>query len=122
MTATVRGIGAVVRNLQALNKDIESAARKASVRAAFEIESEAVSRVPVDTGRLKGSIGTNQAGDIIEVGAGVREGSEIEYAHFVEFGTSNPNYPAQPYLQPAVEAVRAKYPDMVIEDVRAEMR
>ncbi len=120
MTADVRGVGVVVRNLQSLNEDIEAAARKAAMRAAFEIESEAVSRVPVDTGRLKGSIGTNEAGNIIEVGAGVREGSEIEYAHFVEFGTRN--MAAQPYLQPAVEAVRAKYPDMVIEDVRAEMR
>lgn len=120
MTATVRGIAVVIRNLLSLNEDIESAARKASVRAALEIEREAVLRVPVDTSRLKGSIGTNQAGNIIEVGAGVREGSEIEYAHFVEFGTRN--MAAQPYLQPAVETVRAKYPDMIIEDVRSEMR
>lgn len=120
MTTTVRGISTVVRNLEKLSKDIEAGTRKANMRAALEIEREAVSRVPVDTGRLKGSIGTQEVGNIIEVGSGVREGSEVEYAHFVEFGTRN--MAAQPYLQPAVEAVRAKHPDMIIEDVRSEIR
>jgi len=120
MTATIRGISAVVRNLETLKKDIEEGTRKAAMRAAFEIEGEAVSRVPVNTGRLKASIGTNEAGNIIEVGSGVRGGSEVEYAHFVEFGTRN--MAAQPYLQPAVETIRSKYPNMVIDDVKAEMR
>ena len=115
----VRGIGTVVRNIQALDGQIKAGARKARMRAALEIEREAVAEVPVDSGRLKGSIGTQEVGDITEVGSGVKAGSEVKYAHFVEFGTSK--QAAHPYLQPAVEIVRAKYPDMVIEDVKAEI-
>lgn len=120
MTAIVRGISAVVRNIGALDKQIKAGARKAQMRAALEIEREAVAEVPVDTGRLKGSISTQEVGNIVEVGSGVKAGSEVEYAHKVEFGTQH--QAAHPYLQPAVETVRAKYPDMIIEDVRAEIR
>lgn len=119
MTATIRGIGAVVRNLEKAQKQIEDGVRKAAMRTAFEIEAEAVSRVPVDSGRLKGSISTQEVGDVIEVGSGVKAGSEVEYAHFVEFGTSR--QAAQPYLQPAVEIAKQKYPNMIIEDVKAEI-
>ena len=120
MADMVRGIGAVVRNLEKMSKDIEAGARKARLRAALEIEREAVAEVPVDSGRLKGSIMTQEVGDVLEVGSGVKAGSEVEYAHYVEFGTSKQR--AHPYLQPAVEIVRQKYPDMVIEDVKAEIK
>ena len=116
----VRGIGVVVRNLERLDKQINDGARKSRMRAAFEIEREAVAEVPVDSGRLKGSIQTQEVGDIIEVGSGVKAGTELEYAHYVEYGTSK--QAAHPYLQPAVEIVRGKYPEMVIEDVKAEVR
>jgi len=120
MTVTVRGISAVVHNIEQLSKDIEAGVRKAQLRAAFEIEQEAVANVPVDTGRLKGSISTQEVGDTIEVGSGVKAGSEVEYAHYVEFGTQH--QAAHPFLQPAVETVKAKYPQMIIEDVRSEVQ
>ena len=120
MTDTIRGIGAVVRNIQALDKQIKDGARKATRRAAFEIEREAVAAVPVDSGRLKGSIGTQELGGVVEIGSGVKAGSEVEYAHYVEFGTSV--QAAHPYLQPAVEIVRQKYPGMIIEDVQMGIR
>ena len=120
MADTIRGISAVVQNLEKLDKQIVAGARKARMRAALEIEREAVAEVPVDSGRLKGSIMTQEVGDIIEVGSGVKAGSEVEYAHYVEFGTSK--QAAHPFLQPAVEIVKQKYPDMVIEDVQMEMK
>ena len=121
MTATVRGIQAVVRNLEKMDTQINAGARKAQMRAALEIEREAVAEVPVDTGRLKGSIMTQKISDsLIEVGSGVKAGSEVEYAHKVEFG--GPHQAAHPYLQPAVEIVKQRYPNMIIDDVKAEMR
>lgn len=120
MADMVRGIGAVVRNLERLDKQITDGARKAVKRAAFEIEREAVAEVPVDSGRLKGSIQTQDVGDVTEIGSGVKAGTELEYAHYVEYGTSK--QAAHPYLQPAVEIVRQKYPNMVIDDVKAEVR
>jgi len=120
MADMVRGISTVVRNLERMSKDIETGARKARLRAAMEIEREAVAEVPVDTGRLKGSISTREVGDIMQVGSGVKAGSEVEYAHKVEFG--GPHQAAHPFLTPAVELIRAKYPDMIISDVEAEIK
>ncbi|RLD18800.1 MAG: hypothetical protein DRI69_09645 [Bacteroidetes bacterium] len=119
MTVTVRGISAVIRNIAKLNTQIEEGARKAQMRAALEVEREAVALVPVDTGRLKGSIDVQEVGDVLEVGSGVKAGSNVSYAHFVEFGTNK--QAAQPYLQPAVEIVRHKYPDMIVNDVQTEI-
>jgi len=56
----------------------------------------------------------------MQVGSGVKAGSEVEYAHKVEFG--GPHQAAHPFLTPAVELVRAKYPDMIISDVEAEIK
>ena len=120
MTATVRGISAVVRNLEKLDKQLNDGVRKARLRAALEVEREAVAEVPVISGRLKGSIMTQEVDNIIEVGSGVEAGSEVEYAHKVEFG--DPHRAAHPFLQPAVEIVKQRYPDMVIEDAKMEMK
>lgn len=124
MTATVRGISTVVRNLDELGKDIVAGARKARLRTGGEVEREYVQNIEdmdiVDTGRYKDSAGWAEVGDIVEAGSGVKEGSEVEYAPHLEFGTSK--MPARPALQVAVETVRAKYPDMIIEDVKKEIR
>ena len=121
MSGTIRGISTVVRNLERLDKQIKDGARKARLRAAMEVEREAVAEVPVDSGRLKGSIMTQEVNDeLVEVGSGVKAGTEVEYAHYVEYGTSK--MAAHPYLQPAVEKVRQKYPKMIIEDVQTEIK
>ena len=124
MADMVRGISAIVRNLEALGKDIEVGARKARLRTGGELEREYVSQIEemdiVDTGRYKESVGWTEVGDIVEAGSGVKEGSEIEYAHHLEFGTSK--MAARPALQAAVEIVSQKYPDMIIEDVKAEIK
>ena len=49
---------------------------------------------PVDTGRLRNSISHTQSGDTEYIG------TNVEYAPYVEFGTSKQK--AQPYLKPAV--------------------
>lgn len=120
MTVIIRGIGAVIKNLEKLNDQLEKGTRKAQMRAALEIEREAVNIVPVDSSRLKNSIDVQTVGDILEVGSGVKPGTGVEYAHYVEFGTVH--QAAQPYLRPAVEIVRGRYPDIVISDVTKEIK
>ena len=124
MADMVRGIGAVVRNIQAMDKKIRAGARKARMRAGGEIEREYVKNIDdmniVRTGRYKDSAGWLEVDDVVEVGSGVKVGSEVEYAHHLEFGTSK--MAARPALQMAVETVKGKYPDMVIEDVTTEAR
>ncbi len=64
------------------------------------IRNDALDLVPVDTGRLKGSI------SIVERdGVGVL--ANTNYAVFIEFGTDR--MPAQPYLNPALEMNRKGY-------------
>lgn len=66
----------------------------AELKRAAEAGAEAARRrAPVDTGKLRDSIQAN----------GARFGSDVDYALYVEFGTTDT--PAQPYLRPAIDDV-----------------
>lgn len=75
--------------------------RKGALRLAIEIQNRARQLCPVDTGRLRNSIhfeeGQDAEGYYIDVG------TNVEYAAFVEYGTSKMR--AQPYLRPAFAEV-----------------
>lgn len=56
--------------------------------------------VPVDTGATRTSIAEYfEKGNAI---ASVEVGPSTDYAPYIEFGTSNPNYPIQPFVVPSV--------------------
>lgn len=59
------------------------------------VERAAKSKCPVDTGRLRNSLTYRKEGDAVTVG------SNVEYAPYVELGTSKMK--AQPYLLPAMQ-------------------
>lgn len=83
-------------------KNFEAAIEK----LADEVVTEAKQLAPVRTGDLRDSIDKDQTGPYEwEVFAGV------DYAHFVEFGARNT--PAHPFLVPAVDAARERFPDLV---------
>jgi HK97 gp10 family phage protein len=100
--------------LDKIAKGLKKNRRKILEAFAFEVEREAKINAPVLTGTLRTSIHTvteggstatskegqedlpAPRGDIVAV-----VGSGVEYAAFVELGTSN--MAAQPYLGPAVE-------------------
>lgn len=70
-------------------------------RAAFEVEREAKHRCPVDTGRLRASLGAAPVRrKTWKVAAGT------DYAAHVEYGTKHAG--GQPYLRPAVQEVRQR--------------
>ena len=94
-----------------------------------EILAEAMSNVPVDTGALKNSgyletnrdtqrnaaiaeaMGKNPFAIVADAGSELEPGQArvafaVEYAAHVEFGTENS--PAQPFLIPATEAIKAE--------------
>ena len=84
---------------KALPEQIEQALTAIGLTA----ESYAKRDCPVDTGRLRNSI-TNA----VEVGErSVYIGSNVEYAAFVELGTSRMK--ARPYLKPAATEHTAEY-------------
>ena len=115
MSATVRGADKVSANMAKAAIAIEAAVGDAVRAAAMLVEREAKINVPVDTGRLRSSIASEEKTPLrFEVG------TNVEYAVSVEFGTSKTA--AQPYLEPAVESARSQYPDLIKEGVRTEIR
>jgi len=72
---------------------------RAAALLALKLRNEAVRRCPVDTGRLRQSIGLQKVGD-----GHYRVGTNVVYAPYVEFGTRR--MAAQPFMRPALEAVR----------------
>lgn len=69
-------------------------------RRAIRVQNVATRLCPVDTGRLRASIdhhlGMDAQGPYVDIG------SNVEYAAYVELGTSTQR--AQPYLRPALAA------------------
>ena len=65
-------------------------------QATILVLSDAVLNCAVDTGRLRNSIDMVTEPDIGIVF------TNVDYAPHVEMGTENKNYPAQPFLRPAL--------------------
>ena len=94
------------------NRDlIESASNEAIARAleAVGLQAEGYAKMlcPVDTGNLRNSI-------THEVDSGehaVQVGTNVEYAAYVEYGTSKTT--AQPYLEPAITNNADQYEEMI---------
>lgn len=84
--------------------------------AAEFIKDRAQQLVPVDTGRLRDSIRVNEIGPRSYT---VGPGDEVEYADYVEFGTSR--MAAQPYMRPAAEMARREFPRRVARQIQSEM-
>ena len=92
---------------KALRKNEQEAKRKMRLAAQAggkEIEADASNKVPVLTGNLKRSIHTEVEDEGDNVNALI--GTDVEYAPFVEYGTSKMN--AQPYLRPAFDAKKTR--------------
>lgn len=113
----IRGVKQVTGNLDkaadAINKGVGDSVRK----AAMEVERRAKENqtAHVLSGRLRASIGAEEKEPLL-----FEVGTNVEYAAAHEFGTSKSG--AYPYIEPAVESVRQKYPDLIKEGVRNEIR
>jgi HK97 gp10 family phage protein len=95
----------VVLNGPALAELIESPAGPVGrevLRRTIRVETAAKRACPVDTGRLRSSITHEVAVDVR--GLAGRVGTNVEYAPYVEFGTSRAS--AQPFLIPALGAAQ----------------
>lgn len=94
----------VVINHAELNKLLISPQGPTSrfmLRTGIRVSNQAKVNCPVDTGRLRASIGVSQSFDT--EGAVTTVGSDVFYSLFVEAGTSRQR--AQPYLRPALNEV-----------------
>lgn len=87
-----------IRNLTGTSGEVTRYLLKLGIR----VQNQARINCPVDTGRLRASIGVSEHPAPGGVTA-VRIGSDVEYAIYVEKGTSRMR--AQPYLEPALRSV-----------------
>lgn len=89
-------------NLGKVAAGLEPKAERIVAKTALDLEGHAKTRAPVDTGFLRASIQALKVGTAhwqVRVGA--------DYGVYVEFGTRY--MAAQPYLNPAADAVRGPF-------------
>lgn len=82
-------------------KLFESQADRGLEAVGMQAERHAKEKCPVRTGRLRGSISHSHIWPVAYIG------TNVEYAAYVEFGTSKQK--AKPYLRPAAENYTAEY-------------
>jgi HK97 gp10 family phage protein len=108
-TVSIEGLSEVKAALANMGPAIRAAVAQAVKESAAEVESTMKRTVPVDTGDLQRGIETKSSGEMTaEVGVFKKE---LYYAQFVEHGTSSA--PAQPFMLPAAEAERRRFPQRV---------
>ena len=122
MEIEIVGFRELEDKLSNLDVKLKRALEEALEEIAEKIRDDAKNFVPVDTGSLKKSIRVEKEGDlqvsVVAGGGGVinpRTGREVDYASFVEFGTSRMS--PQPYMQPALEKNRDEILRIVKEKV-----
>jgi len=116
------------------DKALEHAILQGLETAGIVIEGEAVTRAPLKTGRLKGSItyavrgkrsyARSPAGPMDEVSAPsdrytLYVGTNVEYAQHVEYGTVRTRGAKKPYLVPAL-INRARDVQKIVRDTMRE--
>lgn len=99
MGVTIKNLGRLQAKLDKLDPVTRNALAQGVSLAGAKVEGDAKSASPVDTGALRRSISgrTEKTFD----GAEATIGSSLEYAAYVELGTSRQR--AQPYLKPALQ-------------------
>ena len=106
MATKVLGLEKLLRQLTNLNDNIEQGIEQGIAKGALRVEADAKENTPVDTGKLRASIQTSLEPTRAEVG------TNVEYAPYVEMGTSK--MAAQPFLYPALAADKQK----ILQDVK----
>ena len=96
ITVKLEGIEDLIRKVRSYQVIKKEAIRIALVRGALKVELAAKEMCAVDTGRLRGSITTDQR--YIQKYL-VKVGTNVDYGPYVEFGTKKMD--ARPYLFPA---------------------
>lgn len=95
------GVEVVGDNTKQVEAAVSAAVKRALEAIGLQAEGYAAEKCPVDTGRLRDSI------THIRLGNSVYIGTDLEYAPYVELGTSRQK--AQPFLRPAAEGHASEY-------------
>lgn len=113
LRVSVDGAPELKRVLELTGHRLTEALIAAVAEASLEVETEAKRNTPVDTGRLRSSLGQ----EVVDSQGLSRDvATNVEYAPYVEYGTSTQE--AQPFLTPAREKVAARFPQIVEKHAR----
>jgi HK97 gp10 family phage protein len=116
MTLTVFGFDKMQAYIESLPEFVQKSADVLMAKGADLMREEAQAIVPVRTGRLQRSVKVVRIESCFYL-----VGSDVEYAGFVEFGTSRMR--AQPFLRPAWDRAHPRALDSVVgllEQLKAE--
>lgn len=133
-------IDMLFRQVQKYGKSVSKQVERETAYAALEVEDKAKSIVPVDSGRLKGSITTQKVGGLAGASRFIRGmssritylvGTNVNYARKVEFGSSEittikltrgytytGTQKAKPFLRPAYREVIGGYKRTILRILR----
>lgn len=118
MGVEIKGIGRLQAKLSKLDPLTRAGIVAGVQKAALKVEGDAKLMAPVDTGALRGSITTG--GRSTPDGAEATIGSSLEYAPYVELGTSRMS--AQPFLQPGLQKNKKIATQIVVSEVRKAIK
>lgn len=100
MSVKFEGFEEFINWADLLDNNIEKEVHKSLLKSAYKIENNAKALTPVDTGRLKGSITTDD--NSTEGAIEIEIGTDVEYAPHVEYGTIK--QAEKPFLNPALNS------------------
>lgn len=98
--------------------DIRSATLQGMTASTIVVQSDALRRAPVDTGLLRKSIARTVEQNMLKTIGKV--GTNVEYAPFIEFGTSKAK--SQPFLIPGLESNINKIKGLIAAAIKKVIR
>lgn len=113
MGVTIKGLSSLQAKLNKLEPVTRAAVERGVGLAGALVEGSAKNIVPVDTGHLRDSI--NSTSEPISDGAKATIGTNVEYAAYVELGTSRMQ--AEPYLHPALQKNKDKAKNLIMTEI-----
>lgn len=117
-TVSIDGDEEFRKLLHSTGMRLEQALKGAVAETALDVERDAKRSAPVDTGRLRSSIGV----EFIDGGLAADVTASAEYAVWVEQGHNVPGstkrIPPRPFLTPAAERARARFRGVVESHAR----
>lgn len=114
--ATIRGMPELSRKLRALPEVVEAASRKAVKGQTEETADDMRAGAPFKTGELREGINAEFDPKTI-TGRAV---STARHSPFVENGTADT--PAQPFVEPAANKARRRFPERVKNELKEALR
>jgi HK97 gp10 family phage protein len=112
---TIKGLGDLEKKLRKLPQVVQAAGGRAVKAETEETRDDAKRGAPVLSGELRDSITAEYEAKKLRG----RAAATSDHAGFVEHGTEDT--PAQPFMQPAAERARRRFPGRVRTEIKAEL-